>query len=79
MRVKGTPKTTRLHAFPDKKKADLSYTHNLRALLSVAGLEEAWLQQRARDRTFRAKWDIVLLWSESSRYVTTSPERRGIS
>jgi len=40
----------------------------------VAGLEKAWLEQTTRDRSFQEKWDIVLLWSEGSRYITTNPD-----
>jgi hypothetical protein len=36
-------KATQRHEFPDKKKADLSYTHNLKGLLNVARLEKARL------------------------------------
>jgi HEPN domain-containing protein len=63
-------KKTRRHDFPDKKKADLSYTHNLRDLLRVAGLQRAWEERRKRDATFRDNWDNVLSWTEQSRYHT---------
>ena len=67
-------KATRRHEFPDKKRADLSYTHNLRDLLRVAGLEKTQEQAAQRDPVFLKKWDIVPLWSERSRYVTSSAE-----
>ena len=67
-------KATLRHDSPDKKRADLSYTHNLRGLLGVAGLEKEWLDPIKRDLNFREKWDIVLLWSESSSYITTDAE-----
>ena len=63
-------KATRRHDFPDKKKADLSYTHNLRGLLDVATLEEALVEESKRDAAFRKNWDIVQSWSEHSRYRT---------
>src|SRR5271169_4000408 len=64
-------KTTQRHEFPDKEKAFNSYTHNLRDLLRVAGLQEAWASRGRRGVTFRDNWEEVLLWSEHSRYRTT--------
>jgi hypothetical protein len=61
-------KATVRHEFPDKKKVDLSYTHSLRGLLSVAGLQKALVQESRRDAAFRDNWDILQLWSERSRY-----------
>jgi hypothetical protein len=67
-------KATRKHDFPDKKKADASYRHNLRELLKVANLEEARLEQAKRDPVFRNNWDVVQSWSEESRYRFNSAE-----
>jgi HEPN domain-containing protein len=67
-------KATLRHDFPDKKKADLSYTHNLRGLRGVARLEKAVVEESKRDAAFRNNWDIVQLWSEQSRYSTHHPE-----
>src|SRR5271155_3981669 len=63
-------KATLRHDFPDKKKADLSYTHNLTGLLGVAKLQDALVEETKRDADFRNSWDIVQLWSEHSRYST---------
>lgn len=63
-------KATVRHEFPDKKKADLSYTHSLRGLLSVAELEKALAQELKRDIAFRNNWDLVQSWTERSRYAT---------
>jgi HEPN domain-containing protein len=67
-------KLTQRHEFPDKKRVDLSYTHNLRGLLVVARLEKVLVEESRRDATFRNYWDIVQLWSEHSRYTTTRAE-----
>ena len=64
-------KATLRHEFPDKKKADLSYTHNFKGLLNVARLEKTLVDEAKRDAVFRENWGIVELWSEHSRYVTS--------
>lgn len=61
-------KGTRRHEFPDKKKVDTSYSHNLRELVRVAGLEDARLDYAHSDPAFGTNWDVVQLWSEQSRY-----------
>jgi HEPN domain-containing protein len=71
-------KTTQRHAFPDKKKADLSYTHNLRDLIRAAGLQEAWAERGRQDATFSDNWDEVLSWTEQSRYRTTDAARSAL-
>jgi HEPN domain-containing protein len=63
-------KATRRHDFPDKKKVDGSYTHGLRDLLRVAELEKAWIERAGRDVAFRENWELVLSWTEQSRYQT---------
>jgi HEPN domain-containing protein len=67
-------KGTRRYEFPDKKKADSSYTHNLRELIRVAGLEGAHREQVDKDPDFRRNWLVVEPWSERSRYQRHSPE-----
>jgi HEPN domain-containing protein len=67
-------KATVRHAFPDKKKADLSYTHSLKVLVAVANLEKALVEELKRDDVFRNYWDLVQSWSEHSRYNTTPAE-----
>jgi HEPN domain-containing protein len=67
-------KMTQRHDFPDKRKADSSYTHSVEKLLKVAELEEARAEEARRDAAFRDNWDRVQWWSEQSRYSTTSAE-----
>jgi hypothetical protein len=45
-------KATQRHDFPDKKKADLSYTHNLTGMLGVAKLQDALLKKLNAMLTF---------------------------
>jgi hypothetical protein len=54
--------------FPDKKKVDSSYTHNLRELAKIAGLEPDREQRSLADTRFLNNWTIVVRWSEASRY-----------
>jgi HEPN domain-containing protein len=62
---------TRRHDFPDKKTVDSSYTHNLEALVRVAGLDLALIRMRSADARFDLNWSVVKDWSESSRYELT--------
>lgn len=64
---------TRIHDFPPKPNTvrDM-YTHNLRDLVSVAGLRDD-LDERIRDcRIFKEHWYAVRDWTEESRYVRTA-------
>jgi HEPN domain-containing protein len=67
-------KTTRRGDFPDKKRVDLSHSHNLLQLLKVAGLEEEFHRKTGSDPDFRYNWSIAESWSEQSRYRTHSME-----
>jgi HEPN domain-containing protein len=67
-------KGTQRYEFPDKKKADSSYTHKLRELIVVAGLEKALRERVDKDPEFRRNWLAVEPWSEQSRYQRHSPE-----
>jgi hypothetical protein len=62
-------KATQRHDFPDKHKAEASYSHKFKELLKVAGLEQARTEEAGRDAYFQSNWDIVILWSERSRYA----------
>ena len=66
-------KSTARHEFPDKNKVNASYTHKLKDLVGVAGLETARLDRARTDLAFRANWNVVQLWTEESRY-----ERRNV-
>ena len=61
-------KRTRRFEFPDKKRAESSYTHNLKELIKVVGLEGARRERAGSDSTFGKDWDLVQSWSEQSRY-----------
>lgn len=61
-------KQTKKFDFPDKRKVDASYSHDLRDLIRVAGLEEERRARATGDAFFRRNWDTTLGWSEHSRY-----------
>jgi HEPN domain-containing protein len=64
-------KATKRHDFPDKQRANDSYTHNAKKLIVVAGLESA-LDEAVRQSEFGLRWKIVLQWNEESRYSSHS-------
>lgn len=61
-------KTTRRHEFPERDKVNRSYSHNLRELVKVAGLEDDRATRVKADPEFRRYWGTVETWSEQSRY-----------
>jgi len=69
-------KGSRRHEFPDKRRAELSYSHNLEALIMVAGLD-ADFQRANQDADFRDNWKIARVWSEQSRYKKHGAEAAG--
>ena len=64
-------KSTERHDFPDKVRANRSHTHNMRELISVAGLK-ADHEEAVRQYEFSWRWDIMIQWSEESRYQSNS-------
>jgi len=72
-------KGTRRHEFPDRKKVEASYKHDLRELVRVADLDDARVDESKRNLRFRNNWDVVKSWSEESRYRTNSAsDARGL-
>jgi hypothetical protein len=63
-------KQTHRHDFPDKKRGDDSYTHDLIKLVKVANLENELRQELGTNRVFRDNWSTVQKWSEAIRYET---------
>ena len=61
-------KQTQRHDFPDKSTVNESYTHDLKRLVRVAGLQPALDAELSRDRAFEVNWSLVKDWSEESRY-----------
>lgn len=63
-------KQTHRHDFPDKKRGDESYTHDLGKLIRVANLEGQLRQEINANRVFRDNWSALKKWSEAFRYET---------
>ena len=61
-------KRTRRHDFPDRDFVQKCYTHNLIALLALAGLDHALKASSAMDADLEVNWAVVKDWSEGSRY-----------
>jgi len=64
-------KSTERHDFPDKARANRSHTHNVKELISLAGLKDA-LEGAVRQYEFSWRWDVVIQWNEESRYRENS-------
>lgn len=56
--------------FPDKKRVNDSYTHDIEKLANLSGLDRAILDRASSDDKFRKNWNLVTEWSEKSRYET---------
>lgn len=54
--------------FPDKKRAENSYSHQPSGLLKVADLEKDLQADMKANTKLQASWDQVNSWSEQSRY-----------
>lgn len=58
----------RRHELPDKELVNKTYTHNLRALVKVAGLESNLEAELKANPAFAANGSVVKDWSTSRRY-----------
>jgi hypothetical protein len=54
--------------FPDKNLANKAFTHDLTALVQLAGLKAALDAESASSRPFDLNWTVVKDWSEQKRY-----------
>jgi HEPN domain-containing protein len=61
-------KSTRRYEFPDRRRVDASYTHNLKELVKLARLERGRSELTEQDPGFKKSWEVLELWSEESRY-----------
>jgi HEPN domain-containing protein len=69
----------RRHEFPDRNRVNKSYTHDLDALVTVAGLRDPLTKELDRDAIFGASWLIVKDWREDSRYqICGEADARGL-
>jgi AbiV family abortive infection protein len=61
-------KATRQHDFPDKKRTQDSYSHDLMQLLSLTDLKNQLQDDMKSNRDLRAYWNRVVNWNEERRY-----------
>ncbi len=57
--------------FPERKIAEIYYRHDLVALRRAAGLEA----EMDKDATVSSEWDIVVNWTEQTRYEIGKTEK----
>jgi len=67
-------KATQLHDFPDKDRAQKSYSHRPIDLLKVAKLYDELEAAMRSNPLLDTSWTIVCEWSEQSRYETRSEQ-----
>lgn len=65
-------KLTNQHDFPDKGIAQRSYTHNIEALVGVAGLKQRRDEDVESNPALAANWLIIKDWNERVRYQARS-------
>ncbi|ALG60786.1 MULTISPECIES: HEPN domain-containing protein [Sphingomonadales] len=58
-------------SIPDKTFINAIYTHDLKKLVSLAGLMQDLQAEQKRSPAFATYWGIAGEWSESSRYFAT--------
>ncbi len=62
-------KTVQRHDFPDKDRAQRSYSHDLRELAKLADPDSELVAAIKTSAKFDANWDLVQTWNEKSRYA----------
>ena len=68
-------KHTRRHEFPDRRRAEKSWKHELGELVGAAELSPSLQADSKSDARFRANWDVVKEWTAESRYSNWDQER----
>ncbi len=58
----------RANEIPDKSRVNSIYTHNLKDLLSLAGLKSPLEDDMNENSGLRESWAIISKWSEHARY-----------
>jgi HEPN domain-containing protein len=66
-------KSTQQYDFPDKDRAQKSYSHKPQDLIKVAELYDDLEQDMRSNQLLATSWTIVTEWSEQSRYEFRSP------
>lgn len=61
--------------FEDRRFSERCWTHSIKELVRLAGLEAAEAAEAAADRTLRENWLIAKDWTENSRYQKSSHQK----
>jgi HEPN domain-containing protein len=61
--------------FDERRFSERCWTHTLRELVALAGLEATRVAEMNANRLLHRHWIIVKDWSENSRYQTTSHQK----
>jgi len=61
---------TRRYDFPELEIVKDSFTHDLKKLVRIAGLDPNLRSQMSIDTTFASNWAIVKDWNSEARYKT---------
>ena len=70
-------KQTQRYDFPDKSRVNKSHVHNLTELVGIANLSSQLQLARQGNPYLQASWDVVINWSEQSRYQTSNQADAG--
>jgi hypothetical protein len=54
--------------FTDKKYSEKCWSHDLKLLLVLAGLDEKWKVDSSANPMWGGNWRIIIEWNEMSRY-----------
>jgi len=63
-------KLVKKYDFPDKNRATTAWTHDLSKLLSISGLEPAFIAARNTNAALDVNWATVKDWTVEARYQT---------
>ena len=66
--------------FPDRKLANVAFTHDLEKLMRLSGLAPELEKELKTNKLLELSWAVVKDWSESSRYEIgiTEPQARDL-
>jgi AbiV family abortive infection protein len=67
-------KLTQRHEFPDQKRANESYKHELKTLLQTAALWSALESAMKTNPALNDNWAVVKDWNTNSRYVVSTSQ-----
>lgn len=63
-------KETKRHEFPNKDRAQRSWSHSLPGLVQLAGLQRSLTDEINADSQFAVYWGVVKDWKPDARYIS---------